>query len=228
MKRRKVPDFVRKPFLALIGCCRRRPASPIFSGIACFGDLTMNIGTRSRAGGRAFGQSLALFALILGLLVLQVESGTAGPVLPEQRVISDELLSLVGVASSRLQVNVRQPGATAAVGLPVESLKVELEEICAGQGFEISSDPDDMVIVIHVSLHDNIDHPTLMGYVVHLALEQEMHMPRLNRSMVVPTYTLLESGFCATEEIRDMASAKLRIVMQTFLNHISRANVTEK
>lgn len=110
MKRCKVQDFVRKPFLALIGCCQRRPASPIFSGIACFGDLTMNIGTRSWAGGRAFGQSLALFALILGLLVLQVESGTAGPVLPEQRVISDELLSLVGVASSRLQVNVRWPG----------------------------------------------------------------------------------------------------------------------
>ena len=52
-------------------------------------------------------------------------------------------------------------------------------------------------------------------------------MPRLNRSMVVPTYTLLESGFCTKEDLRDVVSGKLRIVMQTFLNHSGRANVVE-
>ena len=169
-----------------------------------------------------------LFIFVLGVLALDTEHGTAGPALPEQRAISDELLSLVGVTAARLNVHVRQPGTSEAVELPVESLEKELVEICADEDFEISNDPDDVVITIHVSLHDNLDHPTLMGYVVHLALEQEMHMPRLNRSMVVPTYTLLESGFCTRDDLRNVASGKLRIVMQTFLNHSSRANAVEK
>ncbi len=166
-------------------------------------------------------------ALLLGVLCLDVGTGTAGPALPQDSKISDELLSLVGVQSSRLIVHVRQPSKVEAIPLPVEELKAELAEICASQEFEITSGADDATITIHVSLHANLDHPELRSYVVHLALEQEMHMPRLNRSMVVPTYTLLESGFCTKEDLRDVVSGKLRIVMQTFLNHSGRANVVE-
>lgn len=142
--------------------------------------------------------------------------------------INDEILSLVGVTRAGLRVDVRQPRGVEKIKLPVALLEKQLQRICAEKGLQVSSEIEDVRISIAVEFHPNPDYAELVSYTAHLALEQKMLLTRLKRSMVVPTYTLIDGGFYNLEDLEEQVPRNLCAMMHRFLEHHERANVAEK
>lgn len=170
----------------------------------------------------------AIFTLVAGTLLLAPWPGAAGPVLRRGPKINDEILSLVGVTQAGLRIDVRQPQGAEKVKLPVSLLKKQLQRICAEKGLQVSSEIEDVRISIAVEFHPNPDYAELMSYTAHLALEQKMLLAHLKRSMVVPTYTLIDGGFYKLEDLEEKVPRNLFAMMYRFLEHHERANVAEK
>ncbi len=145
--------------------------------------------------------------------------GSAGPAFPSGPTINDEILSLVGVQRAALRVHVRQPRDAEAIDIPITLLEKELTRVCAEEDVEIDATIEGVRIAIAVEFHPNPDHPEMMSYIAHLALEQEMHLDRLERTMTVPTYTLIDGGFYEREHIAAQVSRNIRAMMRRFLQH---------
>ena len=143
--------------------------------------------------------------------------------LPSAPTLNDEILSLVGVRQAGLRVQVRQPRDAEEVNLQVTMLEQELKQICAEKGLQIDSEMEAIRISIAVEFHPNPDHAEFMSYIAHLALEQEMRLARLERTMIVPTYTLIDGGFYKLENLEEQVSRNLRAMMSRFLEHRDRA-----
>ena len=169
-----------------------------------------------------------IFTLVVGTLLAAPWPGAAGPALPRGPEINDEILSLAGVRQVALNVYIRQPRDAGKVEVPVALLERQLKQICAEKGLVVSSEFEDCRISIAVEFHRNPHHPELMSYIAHLALEQRMRLARLDRSMVVPTYTLIDGGFYKLEDLEEKVSRNLRSMVRRFLTHHKRAQIADR
>ena len=139
----------------------------------------------------------------------------AAPFLPAGRRLPDEVISLAGI--DRVQVRVRPVARLLSQrGVTAELIERELEEGLERAGFEVVENEGVPTIEVKSLPVNDPAIPDAMAFDIQISVYQSVHIGRLNRKLVVPTYMDVNIALDRSDKIEDAAIACIAEVLGRF------------
>lgn len=164
---------------------------------------------------------LILIAIFFVLPMTALVSSSA-PTLPRGQRVGDDVLSLAHLAEVALDI---QPLTRCLKdrGMTAGKVTAGWSEALADAGIGvIEADPDTPVLRLETKATTD---PELTGtcFAAYLKVLQAVHVPRLNRTLMVPTYVYVMGGMDRERVLADTATAAINILLNGFIDHVELA-----
>lgn len=169
----------------------------------------------------------SLYLVALGSTLLTAWLCLAAPLLPKAPTLPNEVQTLAGLTNFQIEIEtLEQEGDP--LNLPIAALKEEIEQSLVERTFRVVPKDGDALIRIAIISTSNPDHPDIIGFTIHLAVEQPVYIERFDATIRTPTYAAVQVGFAANEDLRNEIDRKLAKLVRFFLNQAGAANRANK
>ncbi len=164
---------------------------------------------------------LALIAVLL-LLPATALVCISAPSLPGEAKLGDDVLSLAHITEVALDIQpltrrLRDRGMSAAKIAAVWS------ETLADAGIHVADD-DGKTPVLRLETKASVEEGlTGICFASYLKVLQPVHVPRLDRTLMVPTYVYVMGGMDSEQALSDTATAALNILLNGFVDRVALA-----
>ena len=138
-------------------------------------------------------------------------------------VVSDEILSLAGLDTFRVEVDARS-AAPGKIELSAEKITTDVEKLAAQRGFKTSEQENAATLSIKIRLHGSPKYPGVIACRFHVSLEQEVIVKRLNKTLRLPTYALVHSSLTDKDDAAKDVDRQIELLVSLFLTRVKSAN----
>lgn len=166
-----------------------------------------------------------ILAAIVFVLPMTALVSSSAPTLPRGKKVGDDVLSLAHLTEVALDI---QPLTQCLKdrGMTAGKVAAAWSEALSDAGIGVV-EPDAGTPVLRLETKATTD-PELTGtcFAAYLKVLQEVHVSRLNRTLMVPTYVYVMGGMDRERVLADTATAAINILLNGFIDHAELA--TEK
>lgn len=142
----------------------------------------------------------------------------SAPIAPHTREIPEEFLSLahlkkINLAIPRLSPEFQQ------IGFSREELALDWTKKLTKAGIEVDKeDYNAPLLWVHTMATGDRDLPNGIGFTIHLKLFQRVHVKRLGREFLLPTYTQVAGGLDNTPDLARTVQGQFDLLIQMFID----------
>ena len=156
---------------------------------------------------------------VVGVVALAV---VAAPVLPTRRALPREVLSLAGLTDVQLDLK-PFPEALLDAGVQRDQVEASWRKQLAAAGIEVTTEPDAPTLSLRVDVVTERSVPSAMTTLVFISLEQDVQLKRLERDMVLPTFTHYSVNLESKDRMNKMFRPLIDGVLGKFIMLVERA-----
>ena len=162
-----------------------------------------------------------LITVCIGLSVTVGWACRAAPVFPAGAVVPDSVRSLAGLERVRLDVKDNPLGLT-RLGVTREGVAARSRSALGQAGIEVIEDPDLPLLSLLIWTVEEQRVPDAVAFNVLIEVEQPAHLPRVDRTLRVPTFTYCVLGMDRTSHVGDAVMDTVGAVVQRLADSVRR------
>ncbi len=147
----------------------------------------------------------------------------AAPVLPERPRLPGEVRSLAGLRQFKVSVETALTGSK-PIRIDTGALREKVEAILEERGYGAVDDDQAAAMRVTLVMADNERHPNMLGFTIHVAVEQAVVIRRLDQTIRVPTYAAAAVGFATRQDVRAEIERVLENIVHFFVGQADAAN----
>ena len=164
-----------------------------------------------------------LSGLLIACVLLTGLMATAAPFLPGRRQVPAEVLSLTGLKQIRVDVEPHSR-LLGSGGLSIVQTRRNIEKLLVDGGLTLSSKPDTPTLQVVMLTSAHPAHREVVAVTYHLSLHQSVAIERLDRIVLVPTYTLVNGELVPVDDVLQNVQNVLPSMVLQFLSRIETAD----
>lgn len=159
------------------------------------------------------------------LLVSLVAMATAAPILPDGPHLTDEMMSLAGLSRFRVRIRPITPEVAQMTRLSDQVIAEQWKTKLRRAGFEVAdgTDTGDPLIELQMQGGSDTGVPDGFSFSATIELLQKVRIERLDRELMVPTYSYAMSGLETSQNLRDSARRVTERLLATFVRQCKTA-----
>ncbi|MAE66006.1 MAG: hypothetical protein CMJ18_17175 [Phycisphaeraceae bacterium] len=169
---------------------------------------------------------LAVFLLTGSCLVLGAVPGAAAPILPTAGHVSDEIRSLSGLEAFRVVIDT-EASTLSETPIVAETLKSNIEKYLEGAGFRLEEDPATPLFKVTLITRGDDRHEEVVALSYQITVRQLVSIPRIDRKVLVPTYTLVHGALLEKDDLRKHVDIELVKLARFVIGRIRMAGMVE-
>jgi len=164
-------------------------------------------------------------AMILVALVVTLSSAwrlAGAPLLPRPEKVSDRAMSLAGLESVRLDIVLLSSDAQ-GLEITAEKMYRDWKNLLEAAGVEVVENDEAPFLSLHLKVLADQAAAGHFAYGLFLTLDQAAHLPRLDRTLTVPTYVANVLGIASEADIREDLASVQAFMARKFLRQLEGA-----
>ena len=169
----------------------------------------------------SFKGSVAILLVVGSVLAMGV-AALAGPLLFDEKKLSDEIQSLAGLTKLAVEVE-PLPGELREHGLTAERVRDDWVEHLEKEGFEIVKGPEHPRLSLNVRGGAEPEAGSGYAFVIEIKLYQPVRIERLDRTLNVPTYSTGALGLVTSDLLGKQIQAALDRKIRRFIELVRQA-----
>ena len=154
-------------------------------------------------------------------------AAVAGPLLPEKPNIPREVLSLAQIKRIRLEVT-PFPRLLTDAGILPDEVKRKWRQRLEKKGIEVTTNPNDPTLRLRIDLVAEPSLPSTLAALIFISLEQDVHLKRLDRDIVLPTFTNYLVSLDTRQRMIKTMPAGIGRVLEKFITMVKRGTAYDK
>lgn len=151
----------------------------------------------------------------------------AGPLLPEKPNVPREVLSLAGLETVKLEV-APFPRPLLDAGILPGEVERRWQERLGEENIEVTTDPNDPTLKLRIDLVTDVSLPSAVVALIFITLEQDVHLKRLDRDIVLPTFTNYLVSLDTRERTMETMPTGIERVLEKFITMINRSTAYDE